>query len=118
MFRTIWGKSHTLPDTSSHPGFCLRATFFSCVCACVCAQSLSRVQLFVIPWTVSCHAPVAMGFSRQEYWSGLPFPPPEALPDLGMETMFLVSPGLAGGFFSKPRTMTLALVLVYTIAGR
>ena len=45
-------------------------------------------------------------------------PPPEALPDPGMETMSLVSPALAGGFFSKPGTMTLALVLVYTIAGR
>ena len=61
---------------------------------------------------------MAMGFSRQEYWSGLPFPLPEALPDPGTETVSLVSPALAGGFFSKPRTMTLALVLVYTIAGR
>ena len=40
------------------------------------AQSLSRVWLFVIPWTVARQAPLSMGFSRQEYWSGLPFPPP------------------------------------------
>ena len=39
-------------------------------------QSLSRVQLFVIPWTVVRQAPVSMKFSRQQYWSGLPFPPP------------------------------------------
>ena len=38
-------------------------------------KSLSRVQLFATPWTVACQAPLSMGFSRQEYWSGLPFPP-------------------------------------------
>ena len=41
-----------------------------------CAQSLSRVQLFVTPWTVAYQAPPSMGFSRQEYWSGLPLPSP------------------------------------------
>ena len=46
----------------------------------------SRVWLFAIPWTVACHALPSMGFSRQEYWSGLPFPSPEALPNLGIET--------------------------------
>ena len=39
-------------------------------------KSFSRVQLFVTPWTVACQAPLSMGFSRQEYWSGLPFPSP------------------------------------------
>ena len=39
-------------------------------------KSLSRVQLFVTPWTVAYQAPLSMGFSRQEYWSELPFPPP------------------------------------------
>ena len=56
-------------------------------------QSLSRVQLFVTPWTVACHAPLSMGFSKQEYWSGLPFPSPGDLPDQGLE---LGSPALAG----------------------
>ena len=42
----------------------------------MCAYSLSHVQLFVTPWTVVCQAPLSMGFSRQEYWIGLPFPPP------------------------------------------
>ena len=48
-------------------------------------QSLSRVRLIAIPWTVARQAPLPMGFSRQEYWSGLPFPSPEDLPDPGME---------------------------------
>ena len=60
---------------------------FVCVCVCVCACSLSlfsRVQLFAIPWTVAHQAPLSMGFSRLEYWSGLPCPPGE-LPGLEME---------------------------------
>ena len=48
---------------------------------------------FANPWTVSCQAPLAMGFSRQEYWSGLPFPPPGDLPDLGLALMFLTLVG-------------------------
>ena len=54
-------------------------------------KSLSRVQLFVIPWTVVYRASLSMGFSRQEYWSGLPFPSPGDLPDPGIEPR---SPGL------------------------
>ena len=46
---------------------------------------LSRVQLFVTPWTVAYEALPSMGFSRQEYWSGLPFPSPGDLPDTGIE---------------------------------
>ena len=49
------------------------------------AESLSRVQLFVNPRTVARHAPLSMGLSRQEYWSGLPCPPPGDLPDSGTE---------------------------------
>ena len=45
----------------------------------------THVQLFVTQWTVAHQAPLSRGFSRQEYWSGLPFPSPEALPDPGME---------------------------------
>ena len=48
-------------------------------------KSLSHVRFFVTPWTVTCQAPLSMGFSRQEYWSGLPFPPPEDLPNPGIE---------------------------------
>ena len=46
---------------------------------------LSCVRLFAIPWTVACQAPPSMGFSRQEYWSGLPFPSPGDLPDAGIK---------------------------------
>ena len=52
---------------------------------CVCVQLLCRVQLIVTPWTVAHQAALPMGFPRQEYWSGLPFPPPEDLPDPGTE---------------------------------
>ena len=48
-------------------------------------KSLSRVQLFVTPWTVAYQASPSMGFSRQEYWSGLPFPSPVDLPDPGIK---------------------------------
>ena len=48
-------------------------------------KSLSRVRLFVTPWTVAYQAPLSMGFSRQEYWSGLPFPSPGDLPDPGIK---------------------------------
>ena len=47
---------------------------------------LSRVQLFVIPWTVAYQVPPSVKFSRQEYWSGLPFPSPGDLPDPGIES--------------------------------
>ena len=48
-------------------------------------KSLSHVQLFVTTWTVAHHAPLSMGLSRQEYWSGLPFPSQGDLPDPGIE---------------------------------
>ena len=64
------------------------------------AQLLSHVCLFVIPWAVACQAPLSMGLSRQEYWSGLLFPPPGDLPNPGVETVFLMAPALAGAFFT------------------
>ena len=48
-------------------------------------KSLRRVRLFATPWTVAHQASLSMGFSRQEYWSGLPFPSPGDLPDPGIE---------------------------------
>ena len=48
-------------------------------------KSLSHVRLFVTPWAVAYHAPSSMGFSRQEYWSRLPFPSPEDLPNPGIK---------------------------------
>ena len=70
------------------------------MCVCVHTQSLSCVQLFVTPWTVARQAPLSMEFSRQEYWSGLPFPTPGDLPDPVVEPASLMSPELASGFCS------------------
>ena len=61
---------------------------------CVCAQSLTRVWLFATPWTVAHQAPLSLGFFRQEYWRGLPFPPQGDLPDPGIKSEFPVSPAL------------------------
>ena len=55
-------------------------------------KSLSRVRLFATPWTIAYQASPSMGFSRQEYWSGLPFPSPGDLPDPGIKPR---SPALA-----------------------
>ena len=59
---------------------------------------LSRVPLFAIPWTIAHQASLSMGFSRQEHWSGLPFPSPGDLPAPGIKLASPVSPTLAGGF--------------------
>ena len=55
----------------------------------------------MIPWTITHQAPLSTGFSRQEYWSGLPFPPPGDLPDPGIKPESPASPALAGGFFTS-----------------
>ena len=65
--------------------------------ALVVVQSLSCAQIFVTSWTVACQTPLSMAFPRQEYWKGLPFPPPGDLPDPGIKP---ASPALAGGFFT------------------
>ena len=66
-------------------------------------KSLSYVRFFATSWTVAYQAPLSMGFSRQEYWSGLPCSPPGDLPDPGREPAYL--PAMAGRFFntSPPR---------------
>ena len=60
----------------------------------IVTQLLSCVWLFVTPWTVACQAPLSIGFSRQEYWRGLPFLSPEDLSNPGIE------PAVADGFFN------------------
>ena len=62
-------------------------------------KSLSRVRLFATPWTLAHQILLSMEFTRQEYWSGLPFPPLGDLPNSGLEPSSLASPALAGGFF-------------------
>ena len=66
------------------------------VCVCVCSAMSN-------PWTVALQAPLFMGFSRTEHWSGLPLPTPVDSPDLGIELTSLASPGLAGRFFTAVR---------------
>ena len=71
------------------------------MCVCVCARARARqdsvTQSCLSPWTVAHQAPLSMGFSRQEYWSELPFPPPENLSDPGTEP---ASHALEGKFFT------------------
>ena len=69
-------------------------------------------------WAVALQAPLSMGFPRQEYWSGLPFPLPGDLLDPGIEPMSPASPALAGEFFTtetpeKPKTLTALFFITY-----
>ena len=64
----------------------------------------SHVQLFSALWTVAHQTLLSMGFSRQEFWSGLTSPPPGDFPDPGIEPVSLTSPALAGGFFTISAT--------------
>ena len=65
---------------------------------------LSRVQLLATPWTAAHQAPPSMGFSRQEYWSGLACSPPGDLPHLGTEPVSFTSPALSDRFFTTSTT--------------
>ena len=79
------------------------------------APSFSRVRLSVALWTAARQAPLSMRFSRQEYWSGLPFPSPGNLPNPGIKLVSLASLALAGRFFTTSATweapVSIALVL-------
>ena len=72
---------------------------------CVCVLNpLSCVWRFLTLWTIACQSPLSMGFSRQEYWCGLPCSPPGDLPDLEIEPLSPMSPALAGRFFTTSAT--------------
>ena len=71
---------------------------------CAVLSCFHRVLLFVTLWTVACQAPLTMGFSRQEYWSGLPCPPPGDLSDPEVELMSLSSTALTDVFFTTSAT--------------
>ena len=71
---------------------------------CVCPKLLSCLWLFANPWTVAHQVPLSLGFYRQEYWSGLPCPPPRDLPNPGIEPVSLMSPALAGRFLTPSAT--------------
>ena len=83
---------------------------FVCCFACVPAQLLSHVQLFATPWTVVHQDSLSMGFPRQKYWSGLPFPPTGDIPDSGIEP---ACSALAGGFFATEPLGKLCYFLIH-----
>ena len=90
---------------------------------CACAKLFSRAWLFATPWTVALQVPLSMGFSRQEYWSGLPCPSPGDLPYPGTEPASLIPPSLAGGFFSTSTTWatptnTTGIIIIYILCSR
>ena len=87
----------------------LSSYLVSCVHACTLSH-FSHVQLLVTLWTVACQAPLSMIFSKQEYWSGLPSPPPGDLPDPRSKPVSLMSPALAGRFFTTKATWEAHLV--------
>ena len=67
----------------------------------VCAQLLSHVQFFAIPWNVTHQSPLSMKFSKQGYWSGLPFPSPEYLPNRGIKPRSPASNALKADSYSQ-----------------
>ena len=75
-----------------------------------CVYVLSCVQLFAALWAVARQAPLSMGFPRQEFWSGLPFPTPGDLLDPGIKPASLTSLALAGGFFPTSTIWEVPLV--------
>ena len=86
------GGVHWVTNAIGNPSI----AFLLVVCILSC---FSRVQLFATLWTAAHQAPLSMGFSMHEYWSGLPCLSPGGLPDPGIELASLVS-ALAGGFFA------------------
>ena len=81
--------------------------------SCACTPSCFSVVDSATLWTVDPQAPLSLGFSRKEYWSGLPCPPPGDLPDPGIESASLMSPALAGGFFTPTTTWEAQVDVVY-----
>ena len=81
---------------------------------CAMLSCFNHAQPFATRWTVACQVPLSMGFSRQEYWSGLPCPPPGDLPDPGMERVSLASPAMASGFFTTSSTWEAQCVYTHT----
>ena len=86
-------RRNHFPGCSAYFGCCTRVCAHVYVCAHMFIH-FSHVQLCVTLWTVARQPPLSMGFSRQEYWSGLPCPSPGDLPNLGIEPVSPVSPAL------------------------
>ena len=86
------------------------------LCHAVCV--FCRVRLFATPWTVTLQAPLSMGFSRQEYWSGVPFPSPRDPPDPGIKLAYSASPARAGRFFYHGATWETQALLSHTYSSQ
>ena len=100
-----WGLSHWPTRQVPKPVFLDYLLCVGCYWPPCCMLShYSHVRLFLTPCTAARQAPLSVGFSRQEYWSGLPFPPPGDLPHPGTEFAPLRTPALAGGFFTTSTT--------------
>ena len=80
---------------------------------CVRASHFSCVRLFLTLWTVAHQVPLTMGFSKQEDWSELPYPPSGDLPDPRMESASLTSPALAGRFFTTSTILEARFLLTF-----
>ena len=90
------------------------------VTACWVLSHFSCVRLFLTPWTIAHQSPLSMGFSRQEYWSGLPCPSPDTRPDPGREHTTLASPALQAVSLpteppGKPWEMQIKTIMRYLI---
>ena len=79
----------------------------------MCAQLLQLCLTLCDPMDCGLQTPLSMGFSKQEYWSGLPCPPPGDLPNPGIEFKFLMSPALGGRFFTTSATWGAAPLHIY-----
>ena len=95
----------TAPFQFQHKLFLLNSIPLPFFCLLLLLQShFSHVQLFATLWIIAPQPPLSMGFSRQEYWSGLSCPPPGDLPNPGIEPTSLTSLPLAGSFFTTSTT--------------
>ena len=117
QFFLIWTNSYILLHLAH---FCSELVFwfkvfFSYHQVTVSVCMVSRIWLFMIPWTETCQAPLFMEFSRQEYWTELPILTSGDLPDLGIKSISPATPALTGRFFTseKPHHIFFNLVIFF-----
>ena len=99
---SIFNKPWTPPPKKKHL-IILSSGVFACVHVCMLSR-FSWVWFFATLWTIAHQAPLSMGFSKQQYWRGLPCPPPGVFPSPGIEPAFFMSPELTDGFFTTGDT--------------
>ena len=104
IFSKVLSQLHFCWAIKSHIYVFVHIPSYICTRTCMCASCFSRVWLIVRLWTVAHQAPLSMGFSSQEYWSGLPYTPRGDLPDPEIKPMSLMSLALEGRFFTTSTT--------------